>query len=82
MDFIKELLVICEENKLKAYKIPYPKGASIEQVWDWVEDQDVVTIENIEKKGNTLYVYPHFEDKYNEDTLEGLKQSIRDFDFE
>lgn len=67
------------ENNVKAYKLTVPSDVTESDLWNWVEDQEVVTIEDIKKEGSTLYVYPHFGDKYSDATLNKLKKSLSVF---
>lgn len=68
-----------EDNNVKAYKLTVPSDITESELWDWVEAQEVVTIEDIKKTGTTLYVYPHFGDKYSDATLNKLKKSLSSF---
>ena len=52
-------------GKVKAFKIEIPKGLSDNAIHDFIEDQSVVTIEDFERKGNVVYLYPHFEHDYD-----------------
>jgi hypothetical protein len=46
---------------VKAFKIEIPQGLTDSAIWDFINDQSVVTIEDFERKGNIVYLYPHFE---------------------
>lgn len=52
-------------GKVKAFKIEIPKGLSDRAIHGFIEDQSVVTIEDFERKGNVVYLYPHFEHDYD-----------------
>ena len=79
-----------EEGKVKAYKltIDLDDGDAFgelsdkqktEILWDnFVEEQSVVTIEDIKLNGKTVYVYPSWDDKYNESTLKRLQSALDD----
>lgn len=57
--------VVSEAVTVKAFKIKVPQGLSDDVIWDFINDQAIVTIENFERKGNTVYLYPHFEHDYH-----------------
>lgn len=50
---------------IKAFKVQVPKQTTDQQIRDFIEDQSAVTIEHFERKGNTVYFYPHFEHDYD-----------------
>lgn len=49
------------EAKVKAYKLTVPKGFTEAKADDFIENQEIVTVEYFDLKGDTMYVYPHFE---------------------
>ena len=50
---------------VKAFKVEVPKDTTDQQIYDFIEDQSVVTIEHFDRKGNIVYFYPHFEHDYD-----------------
>ena len=50
---------------VKAFKVEVPSGITDSAIWDFIEDQSVVTIEDFERKGNVVYFYPHFDHDYD-----------------
>lgn len=50
---------------VKAFKVEVPKDTTDQQIYDFIEDQSVVTIEHFDRKGNVVYFYPHFEHDYD-----------------
>lgn len=50
---------------VKAFKVEIPPGITDSAIWDFIEDQSVVTIEDFERKGKVVYFYPHFDHDYD-----------------
>ena len=50
---------------VKAFKVEVPPGITDSAIWDFIEDQSVVTIEYFERKGKVVYFYPHFDHDYD-----------------
>ena len=57
--------VLKEAVTVKAFKVEVPKDTTDQQIYDFIEDQSVVTIEHFDRKGNIVYFYPHFEHDYD-----------------
>lgn len=59
--------------RLKAYKMRDRKALTDDQVWAFIEGQDVVTIEDFERKDGYVYFKPHFDDRFSNRTHEKLE---------
>ncbi len=77
-DLVEESLTEEDKSKLKAYKIKVD-GWTKKKAWDFVEGQEVCTIETLELKGDTLYLYPHFDDKYSAQDQAALQKAADAF---
>lgn len=68
------------EPKVKAYKLDNKAGLTNKQADLWAANQEVITIEYVEVKGDKLHVTPHWDDAYEEKTLKQLQRSLDHFD--
>ena len=65
---------LSEAVNVKAFKIEVPDDLEDDEIWDFINDQSVVTIEDFKRKGNIVYLYPHFEHDYDPH-MTGVMQS-------
>lgn len=79
---LQELLSLREESqaKLKAYKYKDRTDLSDDDVWNFIEGQEVVTIEDFERRDGSIYFKPYFEDKFDEGNAAALGKAWRNFD--
>lgn len=71
------------EPTVKAFKIKAKRGLTDAQIWEYIESQAFITIEDFELKGSTLYLYPysshHLAAPYIKDTQKALQASFNRF---
>lgn len=81
----QELAGLTEAAQVKAYKIKLPAGCKKTEDGifgreegddSFIQNQSVVTVEYVELKGSTLYVYPAFADEYSEKTAAKLQTAF------
>ncbi len=72
-----------EQPTVKAFKIKAKRGLSNASIWEFIESQAFITIEDFELKGSTLYLYPlsshHLAAPYIKDAQKALQASFDRF---
>lgn len=62
---------------VKAIKLKIDPDMSDADIWNFIENQDEVTIEDFEKKGDTLYLYPYIDIEIGHPKLKGMQQRLQ-----
>jgi len=62
---------------IKAIKLKIDPDMTDAEIWNFIENQDEVTIEDFEKKGDTLYLYPYIDIEVNHPKLKGMQQRLQ-----
>lgn len=61
---------------VKAFKIQIPQGLTDSAIWDFIEDQSIVTIEDFTREGTTVYLYPHFERDFDAGSARDMQDAF------
>lgn len=70
------------EPTVKAIKVKFPSSLPDSAVWEFIESQNIVTIEGFTRTGDDVYLEPHFGQEYDEDTVDALVTAADDFVYE
>lgn len=66
-----------KEATVKAIKIKIHSTTTDEYIQRFIDDQTEVTVEDWERKGDTLYLYPYFDIEISEPRLIGMQQRLQ-----